>query len=659
MLSKISWYINRLQCMSSGEIAYRLLGMIRTQMQKRGFIKVNHKVECITDRNVSWLVGTKKAQSEEYHIVADNIMSGKFSIFALDDPGLGGCPQWNRDPDSKIESPLVFGKTINYRDFSKVGDIKYVWELNRHLQLVTVGQAYFLSGQAHYLEGLHKQLISWFKECPYMLGPNWSSSLELGIRLINWAIVWQLVGGTEGPLFKIKEGQQLRELWLKSIYQHCDFIDGHWSRFSSANNHLIGEAAGLFIASVTWPYWDKSSAWKKKSYRILLEEIFKQNTSDGVNKEQAISYQQFVLDFFILSGIVGKNSFHEFPPEYWARIEKMLEFIASLMDVRGNIPMIGDADDGYVVKLSQEKEFCPYKSLLATGAVIFGRPDFKEKAGRFDDKSRWLLGEDGEKKFGDINKNSICLPVQQSFHEGGYYILGCDFETNSEIRLVVDCGPLGYLSIAAHGHADALAFTLSTGGKEFLIDPGTYAYHTKKKWRDYFRGTSAHNTVRVDGVDQSVSGGNFMWIRHAKAHCKDWKIDDKRDVFSGWHNGYQRLDDPVTHARKIELDKLSREIHIFDKINGNKNHIVEWFWHFSEKCNVNTENNGNIMAENDGKVIEIKPDKNVAVTTYYGSESPPAGWVSRSYDVKTPTITVAWRAEISSEFTLNTLITCS
>jgi hypothetical protein len=69
----------------------------------------------------------------------------------------------------------------------------------------------------------------------------------------------------------------------------------------------------------------------------------------------------------------------------------MLEFIAAVMDAGGHVPMIGDADDAVMVRFSREPEFCPYRSLLATGAVLFGRNDFRTQAGRFDDKSRWLL----------------------------------------------------------------------------------------------------------------------------------------------------------------------------------------------------------------------------------------------------------------------------
>ena len=141
------------------------------------------------------------------------------------------------------------------------------------------------------------------------------------------------------------------------------------------------------------------------------------------------------------------------------------------------------------------------------------------KAGALDDKTRWLLGDGADADFAALPTTGARLPVRPAFPAGGYHILGCDFETGNEIRVVVDAGPLGYQTIAAHGHADALSFTLSVGGLEFLIDPGTYAYHTQRPWRDYFRGTGAHNTVRVDGLDQSRSGGNFMWLKKANAGC--------------------------------------------------------------------------------------------------------------------------------------------
>src|SRR5260221_3802243 len=157
----------------------------------------------------------------------------------------------------------------------------------------------------------------------------------------------------------------------------------------------------------------------------------------------------------------------------------MLEFIAAVMDAGGHVPMIGDADDAVMVRFSREPEFCPYRSLLATGAVLFGRGDFKAKARCFDEKSRWLLGDAASECF-DALSVATAEPARLAFPEGGYYVLGRDFGTPREVKAVVDAGPLGYLSIAAHGPADALAFTLSSCGNELLADSGTYAYHRQK-----------------------------------------------------------------------------------------------------------------------------------------------------------------------------------
>src|SRR5206468_10779111 len=158
------------------------------------------------------------------------------------------------------------------------------------------------------------------------------------------------------------------------------------------------------------------------------------------------------------------------------------------------------------------------------------------KARVLDDKTRWLFGAGADTEFQRLAATDVRLPIRQAFPDGGYYILGCDFETENEIRMVADAGPLGYRTIAAHGHADALAFTLSLGGLEFLIDPGTYAYHGGGEWRAYFRGTAAHNTLRIDGVDQSLPGGEFMWVKQARERCDTWESSDAADVFEGWRS---------------------------------------------------------------------------------------------------------------------------
>jgi hypothetical protein len=413
------------------------------------------------------------------------------------------------------------------------------------------------------------------------------------------------------------------------------------------------------VATVTWPYWPASRRWGNEGRRILEEEVLRQNGGDGVNLEQAISYQQFVLDFLILAALAGRAHGIEFSKGYWLRVEAMLEYIASLMDVGGNVPMFGDADDGYVVKLAGEEDGCPYRSLLCMGAFLFQRTDFLAKAGgREDAKTRWLLGARASRPIPEWKpKGGAKLPVRRAFPEGGYYILGRGFETEREMRCVIDCGPLGYLSIAAHGHADALSIYLSVSGREFLIDPGTYAYHTKKKWRDYFRGTSAHNTVRIDGENQSVIAGPFMWADKAKAWCDSFSCGDHEDRFSGRHDGYRRLKDPVVHRREVRVLKEEDRIEVIDFIDCSGEHSVERFWHFPERCSVKLEGR-RVVASNDGIEVSLEaPDHHGDVEIFHGDEQTPLGWVSRRFDVKVPAATAVWGERIRGKTVLRTTIT--
>lgn len=656
--SAVTWYWNRLRCMSPGELGHRLHQKVMSRLQGYGLAIAGTVPAADISQVVRSFVGRDtRVTPDLYTQAADEILAGKLKVFNIEYDS-GPKPDWNRDPKTGTRAPLAFGKTLNYRDASIVGDIKYVWEPNRHLQLVVLAQAYAQGGEQRYLDGLRQQLESWFDQCPYLKGPNWTSSLELAIRLINWSIVWQLIGGSTSPMFAGVAGSQFRDNWLRSIYQHMHFIRGHFSRFSSANNHLIGELSGLFVGCVTWPLWRNTTKWQQAAKAGLEREALLQNAPDGVNREQAISYQQFVLDFLLLAGLAGKENGDAFSQSYWRRMETMLEYVASVMDVRGNVPMIGDADDGYAVRLSQERAFCPFRSLLATGAVLFGRGDFKFKAGVLDDKTRWLLGAECEAAFPGVVASAANLPVRREFRDGGYYILGNDFESAREIRLIADAGPLGYLSIAAHGHADALGFTLSVGGREFLVDPGTYAYHTDKKWRDYFRGTGAHNTITIDGQDQSEIGGNFLWLRKAQATCELFEMGLESDRFVGSHNGYRRLSDPVTHRRSIVLERASRRIIVTDTLDCAGQHQAECRWHFSEACDVWLEDNV-LYARNGDNVVHLHlfhPAFKFAL--HRGEEHPPCGWVSRRFDVKIPAVTAVVPFAVQGKTVLVTEIVC-
>lgn len=643
--------------MGPAEVLYRIRQAMRSKLEQAGFGLAAHRVGKGDARGRPWIGVMPKGFNETaYCAAADRILSGEFRVFSLGGIRLGFPPQWNRDPKTGIDAPMVFGKSIDYRDERVVGDIKYLWEPNRHLELVTIAQAWYLSGDVKYLDGCRVALDSWFEQCPYPYGPNWVSSLEQAIRLINWSYAWHLLGGSESALFDGERGRAFRSRWLNAIYQHLHFINGYLSQYSSANNHLMGEYAGLFVGAVTWPMWRESMRWVARAKSGLEREAVTQNARDGVNREQATWYHHEVADMMLHCGLIGRANEYDFSKGYWERFEAMLEYLASIMDVNGHVPMFGDADDAVIVRLDQDGDSDVYRSLLATGAVLFGRGDFKIKAVRFDDKSRWLLGDGAAKRFHELADGDVRLPVRREFPEGGYWVLGDQFETEKEVRMIADAGPLGYLSIAAHGHADALSFTLSIYGREILIDPGTYAYHTQKMWREYFRGTSAHNTLRVDGRDQSLTGGNFLWLRHARASCEGYISTSERDEWVASHDGYQGLRDPILHRRRIVLDKRVAEIRVEDELKGTGSHSVEIFWHLAEACVVGEDKGVWIVRASDTVVRFQMPD-GLETKQVRGLESPPMGWISRRFDEKQPITTLVSSGRITGTAVLVTRIT--
>lgn len=644
------WYVNRLRCMSAAEVAHRACRALATRVESLRRPATASPSADFTRSPPSWLHFDAKVDAAACVREADRIAAGRYDLFALRDVALGSPPAWNRDPKTGIEVPLAFGKHIDYRDPRRVGDIKYLWELNRHAHLVTLARAWRLRGEPRHLDTLRLHLESWFEACPPGLGPNWSSALEAALRLIHWSIAWQWLGGAQGGAFGDPALARLRERWAASVYRHARFVDGFFSRHSSANNHLIGEAAGLYIAALTWPCWPAARGWLARATRLLEREALRQNAPDGVNREQATSYQQFVLDLLFQCLLAGRANERPLSPALQTRVEAMLEYLASIMDAGGHVPMFGDADDAVIAPLAPPHAACRFRSSLAGGALLFGRADFKAKAGALDDRTRWWFGAGADAAFAALDARAAALPVRRAFPQGGRYVMGTDFETAREIRLVVDAGPLGYPDrLAAHGHADALSFTLCAAGQELLIDPGTFAYHADPAWRAYFRGTAAHNTVRIDGLDQSTAGGNFLWLTRARADCERWSSTPSLQVFEGRHDGYRRLPDPVLHRRRIALRPRERRIEIVDELQALATHDVELFFHCHERCQVVEAGARQVVLLRAPTTLRLVLPEAAGASweLLRGSVAPIAGWVSRRYDVKETTTTIVWRARIT------------
>ena len=661
-MQTLDWYYRRLRAMTPTEIAWRVRSSLRDradrfvvdrrqQLRKPAAIMNGSGTATAPEFRVSDIAvgdserlktsrGIGPPSYESLLLRAGRIAEHRLGFFDLADKHLGDPIVWNRDHKRGQDTPMTYCGSLDYRDIQEAGDCKFVWEPNRHHQLVVLGRAYRVSGEAKFADAVAEQLNSWLEQNLFGLGMNWRSGLELGIRLINW--VWALDFIEESGA--VDDG--LRHRVLDSVSRHIWEIDRKYSCGSSVNNHLIGEAAGVFVAASYFGNLRGAAKWRARSREILCREILNQTCPDGGTLEQAIGYHLFVLQFFVVAGITARATGQGMPESYWSRLEKMFEFLAGLSEGGDSLPAFGDGDDGYVLDLGSNPR--SVAEWLAVGAALFERSDFKARAGGYSEPVEWLLGEPGRRSFEAITESQDERISSRAFADTGYYLLqNGDLDSPDRISVVFDCGPLGMGAIAAHGHADALSFTLRAFGKDVLVDPGTYDYFSYPEWREYFRSTRAHNTVVIDGRNQSEMLGLFLWGRRANAECLSWQPTDLGGKVTGQHDGYAGLKNPVTHKRTLELN--GRTLLVQDDIIAHGKHEIEIFFHLAEHCIVKPAGENRFAVDVGPGTVEIELDPCLSVEALNGSEAPIFGWISRGYHQKQASTTLVGRCTATSE----------
>jgi hypothetical protein len=218
-------------------------------------------------------------------------------------------------------------------------------------------------------------------------------------------------------------------------------------------------------------------------------------------------------------------------------------------------------------------------------------------------------------------------------------------EDGPEIWCRCDAGPHGFLSIAAHAHADALAVEVRHRGKDILADPGTYCYQGHPAWRRYFRGTLGHNTIELSGQDQSMSGGPTLWTRHAHGRVIDLSINSEGEVtrWSAEHDGYTVLRPPARHRRSVELSSRDRLLEIVDEIETEGTYGVRMAFHLGPQVGVRIEGACAELAwgdqESQASATLRLPDA-LTWSAVRGATDPVLGWYSTGFGEKQPSTTL-------------------
>jgi heparinase II/III-like protein len=509
-------------------------------------------------------------RAEQIVLQAEQICRHRFDLLGYEDVDYGGPIDWHLDAVHGKRAPRKAFYRVRYLDYAEVGDSKVTWELNRHQHLVTLAKAYRLTGERRYADEILRQWRDWQAENPYPVGINWASSLEVAFRSLSWLWTYHLLQGAAGV-------PDFRDEWLRSLAQHGRHIERYLSTYFSPNTHLLGEGVGLFFLGVLCPELAAAERWKRVGWEIIVREAERQVHADGFHFEQSTYYHVYALDFFLHAAVLAGVNGIPAPKKFEDTIEKMLTALC-LLSRGGSPPRFGDDDGGRL--------FDPRRNRgehlldpLATGAILFHRGDFKTAAGGLREETLWLLGEEGVRQWDALDEAAVSHE-SAALPDAGLYLL-----TAEKLQLVVDAGPLGAQS-GGHGHADALSICLQSRGHSLLIDPGTYQYIGPWADRDLFRGTAMHNTLRVDGANQTETATAFSWQgRLTESKVEQWIQGRNFDLLVASHNGYQRLESPVTHRRWV-LSLMNGIFLVRDVVEGAGRHRLDVAWHLGQKLQV-------------------------------------------------------------------------
>ena len=523
---------------------------------------------------------------------AERICGHRFDLLGYESVDYGVDIDWHCDRVHGKRAPRKPWFRVKYLDFDEVGDSKITWELNRHQHLVTLAKAFHLSGDPRFAQEIFLQWEHWHRENPYPIGINWASSLEVAFRSLSWLWVYFLLADSAVM------PTNFRAAWLRSLAISGRHIENYLSTYFSPNTHLLGEAVALFFIGTLCQEIPSAQRWQESGWEIVQQQAKRQVRDDGFHFEQSTYYHVYALDLFLHALVLASANQIAIPEELDRTVRRMLDALAVL--ARGGvIPRFGDDDGGRLFDPSRNQSLHMLDP-LAAGAVLFGRGDFKMLARGPREETLWLLGKAGLDEFDRIaesapNRDSVAFPAS-----GLYVMTGND----PERQLVIDAGPQGADS-AGHGHADALSITATCGGRELLMDSGTFEYVGEAAERDRYRGTAAHSTLMIAGCDQVEPKGPFSWGRLPNVQAEGWIAGKSFDLFVGSHDGYSRLPNPVVHRRFVFSLKHGFWL-VRDVALGFGEYQLDLFWHIGQEFQACAEQDRLVAGNSAIKVVTVE-----------------------------------------------------
>ena len=464
-----------------------------------------------------------------------------------------GHIKWNYDLKSGFSFPAVHYSKI--RKKIKPGiDIKNCWELSRMQYLFSPALLYRLTEDDKYAQFVKEVLIDWTRGNRYEEGPNWSPSMETGIRAANMMLAFQLISSSDVI------DDDFAAAILASAHLHYKFIIKNEENIGGrTSNHYLGGLIGLLSIVATFPflpYAPKILSYVKNSLEI---EIQKQILPDGGSFEGSSAYQQLVGEIFVLACVLVKNSGMDFSDTYYNRLSKALEYASTLVKPDGTFTQTGDNDGGHIFRLIPVKVPDNSFFISLTSHVLVHEISLTS----YCKEASLFYGATGLLKTAEPWNIRLFPDTKQAIYR-------------NDSQFVHFNASDAHIKGRGHMHNDKLSFEISCLGRNFISDPGSGVYTSYPQIRNKLRSVASHSTVQVAKSEQDSFPKNLLFFTSRDSDITLFEVSENMDevVFSGT---VKRSVTPVyTHKRTVRIGHKGFRICISDIFSETDEYGIVW-----------------------------------------------------------------------------------
>lgn len=420
-------------------------------------------------------------------------------------------------------------------------DIKYIWEPGRFGWAYTLGRAYYLSGSEKYAESFWGNFEKFLDANPPYHGPFWVSAQEVALRLI--ALVFALQVFWSASPSTAERRSRLKEV----ICEHAARIPPTLAYARAQNNnHLLSESTALITAGTVLPNHPSAQKWRSTGWRLFNQAIQDQIADDGTYIQHSTNYHRLMLQISLWVLTLDRSSASpnqetrsasELSPVSLAKLKSAVRWLFTILDEEnGKVPNLGPNDGAYILPLT----ICPFEDyrpvLQAAACAILGERPLSP--GPWDEMNLWIGSQKPDTTAGNATIAGISIPSSMSPH----------------VLRIPDFDSWCYMRVAHFnarpGHADQLHVDLWWRGYNIAQDAGTYLYNADPPWDNALSHTDVHNTLMVNNLDQMNRVGRFLYLDWAQSHLLQHEKgkNGQWERVTAQHVGYNRLG--VTHRRQ-------------------------------------------------------------------------------------------------------------